>query len=204
MIWGFGTAGYGPFRTRRILDSADAGTNLLKVAQIATETGGLDAYRHVAKIRATNNNYLKFLGPAFGTKFIYFAQKASNPDSATPIMDAVIRRWFAAYTPDTRLILHKWDLDSYKTYVELLASWAENLALGSRLSLDQVEYLIFAGPNRNWSIPADPEPELSVVELVDRLKAYAESDESINAEATKLLDEVERLLAPNTDTSAIA
>lgn len=195
MIWGFGSAGYGPFRTKRILDTPDAGTNLLELAQIASQEGGLAAFVHFASKRHANGQYLKFLGPAFGTKYIYFAQMAKRPEKATPVMDAVVRSWFASNVPDTRLNLHFWDPSSYVAYVDHLTHWAGSLNPGSQLRLDQVEYLIFAGPRTNWSLPAESDAELSIPELIDRLKAYAETEDAISAEATQLMDQLEVLFA---------
>jgi hypothetical protein len=196
MIWGFGNAGYGPFRAKRILDTPDAGANLLELAQIASQKDGLAAFDHFASKRRADGKYLKYLGPAFGTKYIYFAQMAKQPKKATPVMDAVIRHWFASNVPDTRLNLHFWDPSSYAAYVDHLTHWAGSLNPGDPLRLDQVEYLIFAGPRTNWSLPADSDAELSIPELVDRLKAHAETEESITAEATQLLDRLEQLFEP--------
>lgn len=196
MIWGFGEAGYGPFRTRRILDSPEASANLRELATIASENGGQAAFDHFADMRNKDRNYLKFLGPAFGTKYIYFAQSAKNPQTTTPVMDAVVRRWFVSNTPDTRLVLHYWDPASYATYVQLLTLWAKELSPEDPLRLDQVEYLIFAGPQSNWPLPDEQESDLSVPELIDRIKAHAEADSSLSAEVAELLDRLETLLDP--------
>jgi hypothetical protein len=200
MIWGFGNAGYGPFRTRRILDTHSAGAKLLEIAQIANEDGGLAAFKHVANKRA-DCGYLKYLGPAFGTKYIYFAQMAKQPKKATPVMDAVIRRWFAANIPGMRLNLSTWDLASYEKYIQHLTHWAVALSPGNPLRLDQIEYLIFAGQRTNWPSPTELEAELTVLELIDRLKAHAETTESITAEATQLLDRLEELFGPTIEQS---
>ena len=70
--------------------------------------------------------YLKYLGPAFGTKFLYFLTAASNDVDTTPVLDAVIRRWFTKHA-EVKLYTAWWDLDSYSRYLGLLGEWRTQL-----------------------------------------------------------------------------
>src|SRR5699024_4239650 len=70
MIWGYGTTGYGPYRTARVLTSNPCAiAHLTETAERAQASadGGIDAFDHIAESRK-NTQYLKYLGPAFGTK----------------------------------------------------------------------------------------------------------------------------------------
>ena len=68
MVWGQGRTGYGPWRTARILqDTSNAKDRLARVAQHLAQDGALEAYRQFG-----GNCRLRWLGPAFGTKYLYF------------------------------------------------------------------------------------------------------------------------------------
>lgn len=83
MIWGFGTTGYGAWRTLRMVNDPDFDITL-KVA-----------YRHLCEgdIReAYDRFHLSRCGSAFFTKFLYFAAHPL-PHTPTPlILDAVVAR----------------------------------------------------------------------------------------------------------------
>jgi hypothetical protein len=62
-----------PFRTQRILFDTDNAAARLHQVALALEGGGTAAaYRRFA-----GDCQLKWLGPAFGTKYLYFAQAAN-------------------------------------------------------------------------------------------------------------------------------
>ncbi|MGP5036825.1 hypothetical protein [Brachybacterium alimentarium] len=151
MIWGYGLVGYGPYRTERVLfrggDAPDkvAIGQLRDVAAVALSQGGTAAFKHIADQRRTNRAYLKYLGPAFGTKFIYFLTKASPADT-TPVMDSVVTGWVQRNVPDAGTFnLSWWDSGSYERYVGLMNDWASDLPSSSAhaWAADDVELLIF-------------------------------------------------------------
>ena len=151
MIWGYGLVGYGPYRTERILtrDSAmsdkQAIEQLVEIAGIAQSEGGVAAFDHVATQRRRRTPYLKFLGPAFGTKFLYFLTKATSVPT-TPVLDSVVHGWLQQHAPEVgNFSLSWWDTASYERYVELLHSWAAELPALERRSLDadDLEFLMF-------------------------------------------------------------
>lgn len=180
MIWGYGATGYGPFRTRRVL-AADEHVveHLLGIAKIAQdpEQGGLHAFQQIDKARGTASGYLKYLGPAFGTKFLYFLTAAADGVAPTPVMDAVVRRWFTRET-EVRLITSRWHTSSYSMYLDSLDTWAldlSNRSDGPALGRGDVELLIFAssrGDASAWTAAdALASEDLSTDQLLDLLQS---------------------------------
>ncbi|WP_328603169.1 hypothetical protein OG943_24105 [Amycolatopsis sp. NBC_00345] len=134
MIWGYGRVGYGAWRTARVLaENPHAVERLAEVALVARDHGGRAAFRNLA------DEPLRYLGVAFGTKYLRFVTTAQSPDHASaPILDAVVRRWLATHA-DLRLNINEWRPDVYEQYVDLLTSWSTKLDLAT----DTVEELIF-------------------------------------------------------------
>lgn len=161
MIWGYGPVGYGPFRTARVLcASPDVAATLLQVAQCARDEGGVAAYEYIHNRRSEDPRFLKHLGPAFGTKYLYFVTKALTSEP-TPVMDAVIRRWFAA-NAQTELHLTWADPSSYRQFVSLTYSWAAELSTSAEpVAADDVEYLIFADQAQSRRSTAEAGPQLA-------------------------------------------
>jgi hypothetical protein len=88
---------------------------------------------------------IKWLGPAFSTKFLYFAQGSTTAPSYL-ILDAVVARnlrataWPSA--PSTA-----WWPSTYGAYCLLMKNWAEEAQLrsGNETSPDQIELAVFRG-----------------------------------------------------------
>jgi hypothetical protein len=133
MAWGFGTVGFGPFRTRRIIASTpEAVARLHRVATALERESVLKAY----ELFGTSCR-LKYLGPAFGTKFLYFAQPASGARTAL-IHDALVTAWLSRNL-GLEISSASWDASTYRRYLDLVAGWAD--ALGCEP--DDIEYAIF-------------------------------------------------------------
>lgn len=140
-VWGHGLNNNGPFRTRRILDTNEAfASELLMVANIAQTAGGVVAFQHIVDQQARDRDFFKFYGPAFATKFIYFATKATPSVDTTPIMDSVVAEWFASNVPNAPLYPSWSSSNSYRRYVDLANEWAEDL----EIEIDDVEQLVFS------------------------------------------------------------
>lgn len=196
MLWGYGTVGYGPYRTHRILSRPEAKTALYEVAQAAQQYGGLSAFELIADRRKRSGSFLKYLGPAFGTKYIYFVTAQADRKESTPVMDAVVQRWFREHVEDCPLTVVWWHTESYRKYLRCLDTWAGELEkeFGDPIRRDEVEYLIFAsgsGFERNswvesWEagIPASP-----IDQLRDRVSGLPVAEE-----AEALIDKLEKLL----------
>jgi hypothetical protein len=128
MIWGYGPVSHGPYRTARVLrENPDAAERLAGIARIARDEGGLAAFAHVEA------RPLRYLGVAFGTKYLYFCSTGT-----APILDAVVCRWLSTHA-DLRLNIDTWRTADYKRYLDALADWSAQLSLPP----GTVEELIF-------------------------------------------------------------
>src|SRR5439155_446350 len=135
MAWGFGSVGYGPFRTRRILASTpDAASRLRKVAELVQGSSADSAYRSFAR---SAESRLQFLGPSFGTKFLHFCQPANRWPRAL-ILDEFVASWLREHTGE-KLDPVAWNEPTYRRYLRLMHGWSE--ALG--VEPDELEYCIF-------------------------------------------------------------
>src|SRR5699024_7296496 len=174
MIWGYGTTGYGPYRTARVLTSdPNAIAHLTETARLAQASadGGTDAFDSIAAAR-DKAPHLKYLGPAFGTKFLYFLTAASHTARTTPVMDAVVRRWFRAHT-GIDLVTWTWEKGQYRAYLEALDARKAAFTRkgGKALQRKDVELLIFSssrGDDADWV--TGPEA-LFADELLDLLQS---------------------------------
>jgi hypothetical protein len=138
MIWGYGRVGYGPWRTRRVLEETpEAPLKLTTAAALVRADGGPVAYRAM-----TSALRLRFLGPAFGTKYLYFAP--SQPDNPPAlILDRLVAGWLNRHA-GTRINPITWAPSTYKHYVGLLVEFAEELDVGP----DAIEERIFIAAAR--------------------------------------------------------
>lgn len=68
-VWGHGTAGYGPFRVRRLLEDHDVGAKLDAAVTMLRDDGAVVAYSAML----TGAARIAGFGPAFFTKFLAFA-----------------------------------------------------------------------------------------------------------------------------------
>ena len=150
MAWGYGQVGYGPFRVRRLLGAApDAGAVLQTAASTAADGRPVAAYAGLGDHGIAR---LPRLGPAFGTKFLYFC---SSP-AARPalILDRLVARWLRENT-DLALNEIRWSVSTYTRYLETMFGWADELALAA----DELENCIFSRQaalgDSQWA-PADP------------------------------------------------
>jgi hypothetical protein len=132
MVWGYGDAGYGPYRTRQVftgmgdpegapLDYEVVGRLSLAV-DVARRDGAIEGYRYL-------NNYslgrIKHLGPAFFTKWLYAATARGLHDHelAAPVLDDRVLRWINA---NTDLRLRHWYTGDYNDYIAALQDWGRS------------------------------------------------------------------------------
>ncbi len=117
MVWGFGRTGYGVFRTDRILAvNKDAAAKLRHVAQVVRNDGPVEGFRMMA-----NDDRLKWLGPAFGTKYLHFC---STPDKPALILDDLVATWLDEHC-DTSLRPLRWSTKLYDRYHTSMTGWAD-------------------------------------------------------------------------------
>lgn len=180
MVWGHGPVGYGAWRTKRVLrENPSAAERLAEIAEVARNDGGVAAFRKMAE------QPLRYLGVAFGTKYLRFVTAAHpSPSGVAPILDSVMRRWLMAHA-GVRLDIDRWRSSTYERYVELLSGWAEELDL----TADRLEELIYrarAGANGASATEQD---------ALRRLEAGFElAEPDVAAEARPHLDALALLL----------
>lgn len=135
MAWGYGRVGYGPFRVRRLFDATpDAGVQLQAAASKAADGRPIEAYTCLGDHGLPR---LARLGPAFGTKFLYFC----SPPCTRPalILDRLVARWLRNNT-DLALNEARWSVTTYAHYLETMFGWADELAVAA----DELETCIFS------------------------------------------------------------
>ncbi|WP_043422434.1 8-oxoguanine DNA glycosylase OGG fold protein [Arthrobacter sp. 9MFCol3.1] len=151
-LWGYAKANFGPYRAERVIRlNADPETGkhfaveLHTLSQISMADGGTAAFEHVVHKRQADRKFFAQWGPAFATKFISFATKASDQVATTPIMDSIVARWFKNHCQEIGPLWLNWNsASSYRRYTECLAEWAEDLGIEP----EQVEQLIFQKAER--------------------------------------------------------
>ena len=135
MAWGYGRVGYGPFRVRRLLDAAPSvGAQLQAAASKVAEQRPVAAY---ACLGDHGTARLPHLGPAFGTKFLYFCSSPATRPAL--ILDRLVARWLRE---NTDLVLNevRWSVSSYARYLKTMFGWADELAVAA----DELEACIFS------------------------------------------------------------
>ncbi|MDQ0733489.1 8-oxoguanine DNA glycosylase OGG fold protein [Arthrobacter sp. B1I2] len=148
-LWGYAKANFGPYRADRVVrlntdpeNGKDFAAELHTLAGIAMNDGGTAAFEHVVSKRKNDRKFFDQWGPAFATKFISFATKASSQVATTPIMDSIVAEWFSEHCKEIGPLWLTWySASSYLRYTECTAEWAEELDIEP----EQVEQLIFGG-----------------------------------------------------------
>jgi 8-oxoguanine DNA glycosylase-like protein len=126
MAWGYGRVGYGPYRVQRVLDATgDAGARLQIAASELASGGTVRAY---ALLGDTGVPRLPRLGPAFGTKFLYFCSPAGGHPAL--ILDGLVATWLRGST-DLQLNGARWSTRTYERYVAAMLAWADELAVAA-------------------------------------------------------------------------
>lgn len=140
-IWGYGRRGYGPYRVRRVLDQDGAGENLRAGYDVLHRDGPGAAFSAFA-----DKHRLAWLGPAFFTKFMFFA----DPTQQSLVLDEYVAAWIREHI-GLKLPLYPARSSVYVGYLELVQAWAAML----ELTVHEVEQLIFAAeartrPRNDW------------------------------------------------------
>ncbi len=132
MAWGFGTTGYGGFRTATMLGHREAIEAIVATAHSASAE---EAYRCLWD---RNHAAVPYLGTAFGTKLLYFAGDRGARRPRLLIYDANVRLGLRAtgqdFPPPSSLTTRR-----YIAYLELV----ERVAKQAEVSPDVVEYTLF-------------------------------------------------------------
>ncbi|RJT81087.1 hypothetical protein D6T63_07915 [Arthrobacter cheniae] len=144
MVWGYGTTGYGPVRTRWILTGIKTSPITTPVLPSVSDrlSAGVEYVRKngaVEGFRFMNiDNRIKHLGAAYFTKWLYFSSSLTSADDAqaAPILDAQVAKWLLV---EAALRLDTDETASYEKYVQVLNDWGHEYG---RTAV-QVEKIIF-------------------------------------------------------------
>lgn len=138
MAWGFAKTGYGPYRVRKMLATDGLHERLASVLGALNQRGPIEAYRLLGGACR-----IMGLGPAFGTKFLFF-----HDDSAL-ILDAIIGAWFRAATGED-LRVTQWRPRLYEGYLAQMAEWATQASLTPSLLEERAFVLSTSGGGSQW------------------------------------------------------
>lgn len=154
MLWGYGTVGYGPYRTARMLNAPNA-------ARILRST--LDCIRNGAIRRAYEQFNLPMCGSAFFTKYFYFAGLGCDLRVSPLILDSLVmnelKQWlkldvtrFARFSRNEKGAISVVGRDAarYDHYVETMNRWASDL----RCRPDSIELFLFKQARLRANAPA--------------------------------------------------
>jgi len=153
MIWGYGTAGYGPHRTHLMLQSPNV--NEILLASFNAVAQGQIAQAYV-------NFQIKWCGPPFFTKFFYFVGLLHNVQPLPLIFDSRVATTFKLLLDDLHLDSHDYGISrsdngrwyprryapGYVAYINTINCWAHELECRP----DAIELFLFdpGYPFRNW------------------------------------------------------
>ena len=132
MIFGYGDRGYGPSRVKKVLDNVNV-ENKLHLQFVAAKNGPEASW-----VCHTRDAKLKFLGPAFATKFAYFAARQQKVKGEIPLIADINTSW--AMWELAKIPRSIGEKEGYLSYVRLAHEWGARLgAIGP----DEVERALF-------------------------------------------------------------
>ncbi|MET7373437.1 hypothetical protein [Micromonospora arida] len=162
--WGWGSRGFGPTRLRWVLNGK-AGLPGLPTSEIeerlATAVDALDRRGAGAAYQSLfDTGRISAFGPAFFTKFLYFAGRADKARCPALILDARLARqmrsfWqrrthqpYAVNGPSARWLWQgpRWSPRRYLIYLAFMSRAATQLSMsGERWTPELIELLLFRG-----------------------------------------------------------
>ena len=172
MAWGFGPAGYAHYRTNRILAELKAvdGRSIdrwMTELRSQSKLSPLGAFEYLE----SESGKIKYLGPAFATKVLYFLSPVGN---RAPILDSVVVSWLWRHniaTEEHAITFEFANRDGYKKYIDFIDKALDQLSTLLSQNIDEndrgfIEYLIFQDQLayqsdlglENWMRRAEPKP----------------------------------------------
>ncbi|MFJ9039086.1 hypothetical protein ACIRF8_21130 [Streptomyces sp. NPDC102406] len=138
LVWGTGTKAQSVARRARIFQEStpqDIDARLETVLGVLREKGAVEAYY------AFNNDHrIKFLGPAFFTKLLYFAGHVQPTGQWRPlILDSIVAKTIRAINPDEKWRGSGWTTPDYARYLTIVHDQARQAGVLP----DQVEAALF-------------------------------------------------------------
>jgi hypothetical protein len=138
-VWGTGTAALGRSRRLRIFEQAadTVGDHLASAVEILRSKGPIEAYIYLL---GDGKNLIKYLGPSFGTKVLYFCGYGSSPGDRRPL---ILDQYVAVAL--NKLCGLSWPQESfsssqYDEYLDLAHRWASDW----HTSPDVIERVLFS------------------------------------------------------------
>jgi hypothetical protein len=147
MLWGFGTIGYGAYRTSKMLEAPTVIDQLADTLCYLTRGRIQDAYERL---------HLPRCGAAFLTKLFYFIGRGCDVTPLPLILDSVVANAlesklgceisdYARVDRDGEgkiIYLHRW-APGYVRYIEQMNAWAQVLSCRA----DSIELFLFQPPD---------------------------------------------------------
>ena len=121
MIFGYGDRGYGPSRVKKILEN----NSQIFARNLRAQYGASKKGPEASWVSHTKTAKLKYLGPAFATKFAYFGaghQKAKSPIPLIADINTSCGVWELAKIPRSVK-----QLEGYLRYVKLAHEWGASI-----------------------------------------------------------------------------
>jgi hypothetical protein len=136
MIWGFGSAGYGNFRTNIYL-STEENINLIKLAIDAVKVADYKKGFELLK-------QIKNLGVSYITKVLYFASKAAGHFNYCLIFDIRVATSLIQLTAPKEIsqLVRVNPSSKYKDY-QAYNSLIHQIALENKLDADAIEFFLY-------------------------------------------------------------
>lgn len=133
LAWGYGANGYGPHRALSVLaaENGSAPRRLLEAGKAVRAGGPLAGYEALA-----GSSRIHGLGPAFGTKFLFFQ---SRPPERALILDRLVAEWLDEHCSFV-VSATRWSKRSYERYLRTMQDWAK--AVG--VEPETLEALLFS------------------------------------------------------------
>ena len=147
MMWGYASDNRGPSRTSQMLDSADEQDfRFGEVCRNLINSNVEASYKLFATGMTTKPHTLKWCGPAFFTKYLYFVSKIANSTQMCVIFDAVVARAVVyRLSPNLPLlpidVTPATDFSRYAFFLKVLQGVCKEI--GDDCQPDQVELFFF-------------------------------------------------------------
>ena len=134
MIFGYGPIALGPTRVGRVIDENPDLIALLHRQFAASAIGASRSW-----MSHTNVDRVMYLGPAFATKFAYFAARKQGAVGVIPLIADVNTSWAMWWLAGIPRSVE--EHDNYMKYVNLADSWGNELTVD--YGADEIERAIF-------------------------------------------------------------